>query len=690
MQRIIYRLQCVSLLAFFLCRYPAYGQDTLVDPQAPKTDTVDYYEMSIEQLQKLKASGVPSELEKLINSLIGVASIKPLSGRESPSIVSLITEEEIKSAGARDLMDVLGMVPGFDFAMDVEGVVGLGMRGNWAHEGKILLLVDGQEMNEALFGTTQYGNHLPVDQIRRVEIIRGPGSAIYGGYAEYGVINIITHEGDDINGFLITGTYGQMQKTYARRNVSLEAGKKFGQLQMSLAGMLGEGTRSDRDYSDFFGNSYNLAGNSRLDPVSLNAGLSWKGLNVRFLHDLYKTTTGDDYDVLKAPYPQSFSSTFAEIKYKFKIGKKFTVTPRFNYKEQVPWKTPADSTTDEYFKITHRYTGNITCSYNINRKMNVIFGGEIFSDAAKDMADSSYFSTGEKEIVYLNEAAFIQGVLKFRFVNFILGARYDNHSAYGSAFSPRVGLTKKLGHFHFKLLYSNSFRAPSIENINLQDSTGITAEKTNVAELEVGYEIRRNSIITLNLFDLYTNDAIVYYYDAVNDMDAYHNIGSTGSSGVELEYKLKDTWGFLNLNYSFYSSGGKNRIPDYEVPGNSSVQLAFPAHKANLGASFNVGNHFSINPSLSYKGERYGYVGLDTAGNSVIGKYDAAVYVNLYLRYKNFLVKGLDIGVGVYNLFDEEVQYIQPYNSNHAALPGVSRELLLKLSYGLQLKRKGE
>ena len=183
--------------------------------------------MTIEQLLNLKAHGVPSELEKLINSLISVASKKPMNTRESPSIVSLITDEEIKKSGARDLIDVLRLVPGMDFGVDVEGVVGVGIRGNWAHEGKVLVLLDGQEMNEVLFACNMFGNHYPVDQIKKVEIIRGPGSAIYGGFAEYGVINIITKQADDINGVSVSGIYGQMEKDYGHRNLNLSIGKKI-------------------------------------------------------------------------------------------------------------------------------------------------------------------------------------------------------------------------------------------------------------------------------------------------------------------------------------------------------------------------------------------------------------------------------------------------------------------------------
>jgi outer membrane receptor for ferrienterochelin and colicin len=133
-------------------------------------------------------------LQYLMNIKLTVASAKELTPRESPGIVSYITAEDIRKVGARDLMDVLKFVPGFEFGTDVEGVVGLGIRGNWAHEGKVVLLIDGIEMNETLYSTLQFGNHYPIENVERIEIIRGPGSAMYGGFAAYAVINIISRK----------------------------------------------------------------------------------------------------------------------------------------------------------------------------------------------------------------------------------------------------------------------------------------------------------------------------------------------------------------------------------------------------------------------------------------------------------------------------------------------------------------
>lgn len=678
-------LLSISIL-FLLFANSGFSQNLTV-----KKDTFDFYEMSLEQLLSMKAYGVPSKLEEIINSLILAASKRPLTARESPGIVTLITDEEIRNSGARDLIDILRLVPGMDFGVDVDGVVGLGTRGLWAHEGKILLLIDGQEMNEPLFGINNFGNHFPVDQIKKVEVVRGPGSAIYGGFAEYGVINIITKSASDLPGISLTGLAGQMGGAMGRRNFNLSAGKQSKDFQFTLGAFLGQGNRSDQVYTDLYGNSYNMAGNSKLDPTHLNVGLGYKDLSIRWILDLFQTTSRDGYDSLDViAYPINYTSRFTEIKYAAQVGKKkkLTITPKFNMKSQTPWETvwDSDSIVADYSKTVHRYTGNITASYNLTRKINFVAGAEAYWDKAQDNSnDSSYFSNGEKEVRYSNQAYFLQALAKTRIVNFIIGARYDIHSNYGSAFVPRLGFTKKFKKFHFKALYSNAFRAPTIENINLQDSSGIKPELTGVLEFEAGYQLSRKSLFTVNIFDITTKDPIVYFVgDDSSQTDNYKNFGGVGSKGIEVEYRMRNRWGYIITNYSFYSVLNKDMIDDYKVDENESMLLAFPSHKANISASVKVGEYFNISPSVSYIGTCYAYASND----SVQEKLKPLVLANLFVTAGNFGVRGLSVSIGCYDIFDSKYKFIQPYNGGHAPLPGPSRELLLKIMYEVKKEKK--
>ncbi len=100
-------------------------------------------------------------LEELLDVEIEVASTRKRPLRASPEIVTAIGRQEILNSGAHDLIDVLRTLPGFTFGADVEGVVGIGILGVWAHEGKVSLLLDGQEMNERISSTPSTPSYSP-------------------------------------------------------------------------------------------------------------------------------------------------------------------------------------------------------------------------------------------------------------------------------------------------------------------------------------------------------------------------------------------------------------------------------------------------------------------------------------------------------------------------------------------------
>jgi outer membrane receptor protein involved in Fe transport len=94
-------------------------------------------------------------------------------------------------------------------------------------EGRFDLMIDGKEMNELLFSTLQLGNEFPVELIERVEVVRGPGSVIYGGSAELSVVNVITRGLQGATDATAHLVYGQMpgahsfSSGYARRRVTV-------------------------------------------------------------------------------------------------------------------------------------------------------------------------------------------------------------------------------------------------------------------------------------------------------------------------------------------------------------------------------------------------------------------------------------------------------------------------------------
>jgi len=136
------------------------------------------------------------------------------------------------------------------------------------------------------------------------------------------------------------------------------------------------------------------------------------------------------------------------------------------------------------------------------------------------------------------------------------------------------------------------------------------------------------------------------------------------------------------LNYAFYSSKGINEESYYKVPDNESALLAFPQHKVNAKGHFKLSNNFSLNPSVTIKGKRYGFASLDPAEEeSVISEFDPLYLVHIYARYKNAFNLPLELGLGVNDIFGQHYMYIQPYDGWHSPFPGPSREITFKLKY---------
>ncbi len=629
-------------------------------------------------------------LEELMNVKISVASVKELAPRESPGIVTLITADDIKNLGARYLMDALKVVPGFDFGTDVEGVQGIGVRGNWAHEGKILLLIDGQQMNENLYSTIQLGNHYPVDNIERIEIIRGPGSAVYGDCAEYAVINVISKKAKDINGAGVAAFYGQTQKSTGHRNINISAGEEQKDFSYTFSGYLAQSNSSTGIYKDVHGNSYDMTDQSGIKNANVNLGLNIKNFQFRGIVDNYSLYTRDAYSQqLSKAYLMSFDSYFLELKKDFKINNRISLTPKFNYKNQTPWSFDDVSENDEFarFKInSQQLSGNLTAVCDFSSHLNLIAGTEYIQNTAIKKTGDVFATTQTDHLDYKNVSAFAQALLRTKFASFTAGARYNYNDRYAASFVPRFGITKTLNKFHLKLLFSKAFRAPNTQNIDLDP--GIMPENTQVFEAETGYEINQKMSIALNAFDITTKDPIIYYYDETKNSDGYINLDQTGTRGFEIEYKYKSGYGYAGVNYSFYIPS-ENPLSNYAVKENHDALLAFATHKINLTSGVKLSDHIKLNSSVSFSGPRYGIIAYDAvSGDTTVHKFNPVALINFNLSYDDLFLKGLNASLCAYNLFDSKEFYIQPYNSLHAPLPGYAREFALKISYNLHFKQR--
>ncbi|PQJ10745.1 hypothetical protein CJD36_012300 [Flavipsychrobacter stenotrophus] len=681
---------------FTLLAILSYGQHKPVDIIK---DTSDLSNLSIEELSKMKSRYAATDMEKTISLAIEAASRKPLTMRKSPSIISVITEEEIERSGARDLMDIIALIPGMEFNVDVEGVVALSFRGLWSNEGNISLQINGMEVNEIAYASLQFGNHYQVSQIKKIEIIRGPGSAIYGGCAEYAVINIITKKGEDLKGAAINTNIGQTAETYSRQEIGLSVGDKIKDLSYSFSGMVARAQRSNGTYTDVYNNSYKMPGNADLKANYFNIGMKYKNLSVQFIYDNYQTTNRDNIlGIMSRPYSMNFLSGMTQVKYNKQLNKKLQLQLKLDHKYSEPWTftgQPAliDSEYGSYRLIANTYKANIGILWDPLYWMNVNCGIEGYNDRGHLTMNQVFRTDSTNEVSYMNYAPFTQILMKTPYANITVGARYDISTAFGSAFNPRLGITKKVGIFNFKLLYASSFRAPAIESIQYGvDNMKLKPERSNTLEFEASVKMRKDMYLSVNFFDITTTDAIRYFVKTDSVItgfpDGYRNSDKKiGSQGVEVEYRYKSSFGFINLAYSYYTIRNKSVDDANMVPGNKSMTLGTAQNKLTVLASINVGKKLFISPSVNFIDKRFGYSSVDANENGILTEYKPQLLLNAYLGSSN-LVKNCSLGLGISNITNERIIYPQAYSSLHAPLPGMGRDLYLKVNYKLPFNQK--
>jgi outer membrane receptor for ferrienterochelin and colicin len=500
-----------------------------------------------------------------------------------------------------------------------------------------------------------------------------------------------------------------MKKTLDRANAFMSFGKKQQDLSFSAFGFYGKGNRSDAQFSDFYGDTFELKNNNNLNPRMFYAQVKYKTLELKYMDEIYNTTqrTGFYINLPKAVILDFHTKAF-QANYALKISKTLTLLPKFELTQFMPYHNGTEealnidnSNPDAYDgvyenTVSRRTLGNTVLSFDPSDDINVIAGVEVFEDKGDASQEiEATFKNGKKVVYYRNTAMFVQGLFRTKLATFTAGARLDDHSEFGSAFAPRFAITKTWNKLHAKFLVSNAFRQPAIQNITLSNA-GVKPEKTNVFELEVGYMFNEKLNLKANVFNVRIKDPIVYL--SGDGGEQYENFGKVGTRGIEIEGSWKDTWGYVKANYSFYSSY-QNTVSVYAIPRNgeildnnfsesqlmsSNALLGMPQHKITSYSSINLTKLLSFNPTFIFVGNKYGFNSIEIIDNEevpIAKKFESALFIHLNLMKKDFLTRGLNFTIGVHNLLNQKVLYVQPYNGGHAPLSGASRSFMLRMLY---------
>ena len=165
----------------------------------PERSKVDLAEMSIEELMNIEVTSVSKKAEPVFYA---------------PSAVFVITQEDIRRSGATNIPDVLSMAPGVHVARIDANKWAVSIRGfNGSFANKLLVLIDGRSVYTPLFSGVYWDvQDLALEDIERIEIIRGPGATLWGANAVNGVVNIITKKAGDTQGALGSFSMGDFDR----------------------------------------------------------------------------------------------------------------------------------------------------------------------------------------------------------------------------------------------------------------------------------------------------------------------------------------------------------------------------------------------------------------------------------------------------------------------------------------------
>ncbi len=664
-----------------------------------------------------KESSFDDLLEEAETITIVIASKSAQRQEEAPSIVSVITRQEIEAWGARDIADILRLVPGFEFGIDVQSLYGLGFRGIWAHEGKALIMVDGMTVNCFGFGNGNYFGTLPADMIDRVEIIRGPGSALYGGFAEIAAVNIITQKGKALSGATVRGSVGKVGEDWLRA-ANLSFGISQGD-DMELAANIGYTFHpmSNQTYTAFSGAELEMGAESswrEWTHAVISARL--KSLEIHYNRNL---TTFLAQDVFGEPIPpvgaintnrlHNYVETL-NLKHQYAPNEKTRLETTVEVSRGNPISTavlaigyidpdtgemsypdPADLWQNSGATGT-RYQGELSAYYKVSDRADLIIGsgyqrnyiesvmatgepGLRISADPTDLTDKTY-----------SDATYAYGQYTQRMgkLGLTVGSRYEN-TTFGDAIAPRFGLTYLQNRFNLKLLYGRAFRVPmpwqtysrqfAVEKV--LSKGGMKPEISNTIELEVGYRLTPHIQGKINAFFINVDDPITY----IGADNSYQNYGRIQSQGVEGEVRGQFNAN-LNAFVNFgYTTPGSETSPDF-MTGDEKNFLALPPLKINAGAAWSK-EKFTISPTLTYLSERYGQSEAEPATVGQNSSYDALLLVNVNLSVTD-VMPNVDFHLAVHNLLDEDYTAIQPYYGGHAPFPAQDRQITVGATYRLK------
>lgn len=598
-----------------------------------------------EAVEKMMLAG----FEELMNQSSRIATQTPLPREWVPAAVTVVTAEDIAATGAANLADALQGVPGVHVRINQFGFRPLvSVRG--AAPKNALILVNGAPQRDLVWAAGIFWRGLPASMIERIEIIRGPGSALYGSDASSGVINVITRTA----GHIADSEAGVRIGSFDTQTAWLRHGAHWGgyDIGLTLEAMRTDGHRPfiRADRRSLLGQSSHAPGRAEFGYDNLDLRLSVSRDRWRLLFDhMAKDDVrigiagGSNLDPRTRAWERQTSLAWLYANPEFATDWQMDAELRLRDLEYSSgtgfWEDPV--TLNQQGMGERRYNAEIGWVYTGFAGHRVRFGAGHVWQALHFARPATFVPQRMRRNAYV----FVQDAWRFA-ENWELtaGGRYDRFSEVGSVFNPRVALVWETAPtLASKLMVGHSFRAPSF--LELYATTGATnpnpdlrPERATTRELSFDWRARRDLNLGLALFDYLQKNPIV---DAGG---TFRNVDSHRIRGIELEavWQASQTLrlaGNLAWRERDDEQYRRLRVPDH---------FAIPTKSAYLRADWTFQPKWHLNVQANWSGPRF------VADNDTRTPLGAQTVVDATLRY--YASSQWEFAASIRNLFDADAR----------------------------------
>ncbi len=640
-------------------------------------------------------------LEELMQITIIGSTLTDESIETVPSAVTVFSRKQIEQMGFDYLHELLNLVPGYQSQRNAEysTLYSYSARGrrNGSQSKEVLLLMDGRIFNDPRMGSSN-PVMLNLSQIERVEVIRGPGSALYGSGAYTGVINVITRQN--------TNELKLGVGAFNRLDASILGTKKWNAWQFDVY------AQAARDHGD----SYTVDDNFNADPsIRVNssdpARSATLDLSIRYEDTLLRMSRRQEQtegfyvveslfeDFNKNQVDVEQVSVEQDIFWSNRFRSHFTLSwQQVMLRQDIQAAAEGEMAAISQPSSTDPLLGKLTLTgkhwqfkwhndWQLSDRSSTQWGLEWIDSRETGANAANNFDTGQLAarqypinyygnfdhstqigLLGSRRSLGIYGQYLHRFTDdtkLTLGLRYDNYNEIDARVSPRIGLVHSFKQIHtVKLLYGEAFRAPAL------NETGITNNAVILGNIDLAHEVVKTWDLIWLIHTPYTYFSLggfINYYDhpisteIVNDnMRSFANTASSEAHGFELEasHEINPDW-LLRATFTHFS-----KLPD----------TSFREADTLASLLINYGkNRWNWNLTGIYHSQR------EMLSGDILQPLDAYWLFNTKLHYR--LDKAWSSYVQIKNLFEQAHENAPQGNRLTEGTPNRGREWLIGIEY---------